>query len=157
MPTEEAIVIADITECLWGDDPGIFNELYAECVGQYLRWGDQQHIISYYYSTGYYGRRAEDSKKQNDHLNLLGTISWEDILLEEIYEAFAERDWDKQRAELIQAGAVIASMIRDGDRAHRKTEDAAKSELEHTAVPSTHPRSSASIHHADQTAERRDQ
>jgi hypothetical protein len=150
MPTEEAIVIADITECLWGDDPGIFNELYAECVGQYLRWGDQQHIISYYYSTGYYGRRAEDSKKQNAHLNKLGTISWEDILLEEIYEAFAERDWTKQRAELVQSAAVIASMIRDGDRAHRKTEDAAKSELEHTAVGTP-------VHQPDQTAERRDQ
>lgn len=41
--------------------------------------------------------------------------SWRHVLLEEIYEALAEHEPDRLRAELVQAGAVIVAWIEDLD------------------------------------------
>lgn len=43
-------------------------------------------------------------------------LDWTGILLEEVYEALAEEDPAKLRAELIQAGAVIVAWIECMDR-----------------------------------------
>jgi hypothetical protein len=44
-----------------------------------------------------------------------GTLTWRHIAEEEIYEAFAEEDPVKLRAELVQAAAVLAAWIEDID------------------------------------------
>jgi hypothetical protein len=47
------------------------------------------------------------------------TLTWADILEEEIAEALAESDPVKLRAELVQSGAVIVAWIEAIDRARR--------------------------------------
>ena len=44
-----------------------------------------------------------------------GTLTWKDILLEEVYEACAESDRQRLRAELVQVAAVCVSWIEDID------------------------------------------
>jgi len=50
-----------------------------------------------------------------------GTVTWADILLEEVAEAFAEDDPAKLREELVQSGAVILKWIEKLDRAEVMT------------------------------------
>lgn len=45
-----------------------------------------------------------------------GTVTWKDILLEEVFEALAEEDPAKLRAELIQVAAVAAQWVEAIDR-----------------------------------------
>lgn len=45
-----------------------------------------------------------------------GTVTWRDVLREEVYEAFAEVDPAKLRAELVQVAAVAARWVEDIDR-----------------------------------------
>jgi len=45
-----------------------------------------------------------------------GTLTWRDILLEEIFEALAEEDPEKLRAELIQVAAVAVAQVEAIDR-----------------------------------------
>ncbi len=40
-----------------------------------------------------------------------GSITWRDILTEEVFEAYAEKDLEKLRAELIQVAAVAVKMV----------------------------------------------
>lgn len=45
-----------------------------------------------------------------------GTVSWKDIFLEEVFEALAEEDTTKLRAELIQVAAVAQQWVEAIDR-----------------------------------------
>lgn len=45
-----------------------------------------------------------------------GTVTWKDILLEEVFEATAEEDPDKLRMELIQVAAVATQWVEAIDR-----------------------------------------
>jgi SpoVK/Ycf46/Vps4 family AAA+-type ATPase len=45
-----------------------------------------------------------------------GEISWSNILMEEVYEAFAETGPEKQREELVQVAAVAVEIIEYLDR-----------------------------------------
>jgi len=45
-----------------------------------------------------------------------GSVTWRDILLEEVFEALAEEDLDRLRTELIQVSAVCQGWIRSIDR-----------------------------------------
>lgn len=58
---------------------------------------------------------ADQAKQRTDRASAFGGATWKDILEEEIWEAYAEEDWELCRAELIQVAAVAISWIEDSD------------------------------------------
>lgn len=55
-------------------------------------------------------------KRENDTRVREGRLAWDGVLLEEVYEALAERDPARQRAELVQVAAVAVAAIEALDR-----------------------------------------
>lgn len=107
----------------------VLAEIHAERLRQDERWGQQNH--STYFpgletvSAQGYAREATRLKSLNDQtvaeLNTQGYASdrnctWDTIFREEVYEALAEEDPQKRRAELVQAAAVAVAMIECIDR-----------------------------------------
>jgi hypothetical protein len=97
--------------------PGIkrfAEQIDRERQAQLAKFGDQKHPDG----TGaeYYVGMADQAREDVEHAaeSLTGP-RWSLILLEEVYEALAEHDPAKLRAELVQAGAVIAAWIYDID------------------------------------------
>lgn len=91
----------------------IFYEMSDETARQYEKWGDQRHPDG----TGlHYPFRAAQAKIDCEAARALGELTWRDILIEEVYEALAETDPAKLRAELVQVAAVCATWIYDIDR-----------------------------------------
>lgn len=45
-----------------------------------------------------------------------GSMTWRHVLAEEVAEAFAEKDYEELRGELVQVAAVAAAWIEDLDR-----------------------------------------
>lgn len=79
------------------------------------KWGEQNHLDG----TG----TEPDDKAKADQARAItnrrakaGTLTWRDIAREEVYEAFAEVDEVKLRAELIQAAAVFTAWAEAIDR-----------------------------------------
>jgi hypothetical protein len=90
------------------------EEIDAERQRQLEKFGDQHHPDG----TGaeYYVAMADEAR--DDVERFLAQHSgpeWALILLEEVYEALAEADPAKLRAELIQCSAVIQAWIHDID------------------------------------------
>jgi hypothetical protein len=93
----------------------IFGEVAEERDRQIAKWGAGHQTHAHMRYPAQYWRFASDiAKFTNDGLSQ-DDISWQDILLEEVAEAFAEEDWLKRRAELIQVMAVACAEIEDGD------------------------------------------
>lgn len=87
----------------------------AERQAQLAKWGDQRHSDG----TGaeYYVGMADEAREDVERfLAEHSGPEWALILLEEVYEALAESDPAKLRAELVQSAAVIAAWIADLDR-----------------------------------------
>jgi hypothetical protein len=126
--------------------PGFFNEIDKERGAQHAKWGDQ-HWPSGTATSPDDKEMADEAKRVVDIAMHVGDLTWRDILVEEILEAFAEKDWLKIRTELVQSAAVIAAWIEDRDEAYREA----------TGGPVTYPRASPPVHHADQGTEGRDQ
>jgi hypothetical protein len=99
-------VIADITE-----------EIHQERLSQIARWGQQDHPSS---ASELDRKRAEKNadhwKQRNDARAEAGILSWDGILLEEVWEALAEEDETRRREELIQVAAVAAAEVEAIDR-----------------------------------------
>jgi len=99
------------------------EEVTAERHRQLTTWGDQRH------PDGTGGRRARDAcnyvRNHTESNAVNGALTWHDILKEEVFEAFAESDPDRLRAELIQVAAVAAAWIYDIDRREPKPGQAA--------------------------------
>ena len=55
-------------------------------------------------------------EEDNDERVERGSLAWDGILLEEVYEAFAEEDPIKLRSELVQVAAVAVQWIAAIDR-----------------------------------------
>jgi len=62
------------------------------------------------------------AKAATDKAAKEGTVSWADILLEEVFEALAESDPEKLRTELIQTAAVATQWAEAIDRRQRIAE-----------------------------------
>ena len=61
-------------------------------------------------------RNARDaSQAHSDRQEAAGTITWTDILLEEVFEALAETDPARLREELVQVAAVALAIVEDLD------------------------------------------
>lgn len=102
-------------------DLDIVNDLASEVIeermNQFDQWGQQDHPSSYGESLRrQYAREAENAKAINAARVEAGSLSWDGILLEEVFEALGEIDPLLRRAELIQVAAVALGEIEAIDR-----------------------------------------
>ncbi len=101
----------------------IVSEFILEQEAQDEKWGEQNHPNG----TGSFADnwQAKVSRSKTDTAARSGVLTWKDILIEEVHEAFAESDPAKLRAELVQSAAVIAQWIAKIDRDAKKLADLA--------------------------------
>lgn len=92
----------------------VLIEVDLERTEQDQRWGEQNHPDG----TGLpYDRwAADDAKTSYEIAAHRGEITWRHILREEVFEALAESDPARLRAELIQVAAVAVAWIEAIDR-----------------------------------------
>lgn len=92
----------------------VFAAIGDERIRQIQKWGPQHHpdgtgALGYAAHAGFY-------KSWNDTAEAAGIEAvWSDILLEELFEALAEKDQALLRAELVQVAAVAVAWIEDID------------------------------------------
>lgn len=92
---------------------GIADDIWDERERQNEKWGDQHHPdgTGDQYAVGL----AEENRNVCQTNAANGNVTWMDILLEEVWEALAEDDLGKLRAELIQVAAVCCAWVEDID------------------------------------------
>ncbi|WP_406338236.1 hypothetical protein OG987_13265 [Streptomyces sp. NBC_01620] len=97
--------------------PGVRDfaeDIDQERQAQLKKFGEQRHPdgtgMHYQKALADQERRACQAAFEN------GRGTWRHILHEEVYEAFAEKDPDKLRTELLQVAAVCAAWISDIDQ-----------------------------------------
>ena len=87
----------------------ILQKIQQERRRQDAKWGEQNlPIKNPWYE---YEELANEAKSICETCLEDGSISWHEILQEEVAEVFAEDDPKKQAEELIQVAAVCVSMI----------------------------------------------
>lgn len=93
---------------------GVLAEIAAERRAQDAKWGEQNHPDG---TGGTTMRLLADRKRaRTQELAELDEVAWSDILAEEVYEAMAEDDPAKLRAELVQVAAVATAWMEAIDR-----------------------------------------
>jgi hypothetical protein len=92
----------------------ILAAVVSERKRQEVLWGEQNHPdagpipeLERHYAR----QRADEWKRVNAVRVRGGFLSWDGILLEEVYEALAESDPEKLRTELVQSMAVILNWL----------------------------------------------
>lgn len=114
------------------------REIRDEREAQDAKWGEQNHPDHDPHDIpvvlrNEYAFRAERWKEINAQRAEYGCevkarqpdaecTAWDGILLEEVYEALAEKDPARRRAELIQSAAVIVAWIEAIDRRTSRTD-----------------------------------
>lgn len=93
---------------------GHMAEVDAERQRQLKKWGDQHHPDGTGGSQALY--TADRYRSVVDEAFKTEGPTWRDVLLEEVYEALAEKDPQALRTELVQCAAVIQAWISDIDR-----------------------------------------
>lgn len=96
----------------------ILDEIREERKRQDDKWGEQNHPITLLPAKDAESV-ANDLREKCDEAFKAGEGSWEDILLEEVYEALeqsAKGNYLETREELIQVAAVVVAMIECLDR-----------------------------------------
>lgn len=96
----------------------VFQDVYLERLAQDAKWGIQNHpngtgpdnILSEI------GVTADLTREWCDEAANIGRLTWANILLEEMAEAFEETDPVKLRTELIQVIAVACGFVEKIDR-----------------------------------------
>lgn len=100
----------------------VLDDIHWERVNQDEKWGEQNHpngtgpdVINPIIATTMRSR-ADFAREicNNEHNNGRGT--WQQVLEEEVSEAFAESDPQKLREELIQTAAVAVAWVEAIDR-----------------------------------------
>jgi len=91
-----------------GSTAAVLDELLAERQRQTAKHGDQSHLPN--------GTGPELILCDLPFMGGNGSITFEMILLEEVFEAIAESDLAKLRAELIQVAAVAVQFVEAIDR-----------------------------------------
>lgn len=92
----------------------VLDEVYLERKRQHERWGEQNHPDGTAGRTTYLA--AHRAKKRCTEAFEAGRGTWRHILAEEVAEAFAERDPEKLRNELVQVAAVATQWVEAIDR-----------------------------------------
>ena len=111
---------------------GVLQEVEWERGAQDRKWGEQNHPNvhpeAYWWGSPYVEARARADfwKAENARRVEKGTLSWDGILLEEVYEALSEEDPDLLTDELIQVAAVAVAWVEASDRAEVREADAIK-------------------------------
>jgi hypothetical protein len=93
----------------------VLGEIAGELTRQTEKWGEQNHPNGTGYD--YLQIKADAARIHADVAAEDGTLTWHDILKEEVYEALAESDPHKLREELVHVAAVAAQWIEAIDRA----------------------------------------
>jgi hypothetical protein len=106
------------------------TEIIEERARQDIKWGEQNHpngtgpdglllddVTDHRHGIRRFKALRNDAIVQTDLRATDGTLTFADILLEEVFEALAEKDPAKLRAELIQVAAVAAQWVEAIDRA----------------------------------------
>lgn len=109
----------NVTDCECSNRPApvgrslILGEINAERFRQIAKFG-KQHCED---GTGgpVMARKADEAKACCEYLAKHGGVDWRAVLLEEVFEAMAESDLAKLRAELVQTSAVCVAWIEDID------------------------------------------
>jgi thiosulfate/3-mercaptopyruvate sulfurtransferase len=107
----------------------ITEEVAVERDNQEITWGQQNHPSCYGESSRrQFEKQAETWKQINEARVAEGCVTWDGILLEEVFEALAESDDAARRAELIQVAAVAVAEIEAIDRRMSVASEAAVTE-----------------------------
>lgn len=102
----------------------IFADINAERDKQHLRWGEQHRpntkegvdVAAVSHVRDRLRQLCNQAEEDGPMSGYTGGASWQHILDEEIYEAYAEmHNKEAMREELIQAAAVIVAWIEDLD------------------------------------------
>jgi hypothetical protein len=105
----------------WDKDAtySVLDDVAAERKNQVEElWGVQHHPDGT--NPIAYKPLADQARERTDLAAKVDQLTWLDIAKEEMFEAFAEREWPKLRKELIQTAAVIVAWVEDGDGGNRK-------------------------------------
>lgn len=101
----------------------VCREVIQERVRQEAKWGEQNHpdgTTPGFLWTALFRRSmaesAEIAKQEVDLDARLGQSTYAGIFLEEVFEALAEEDPARLRAELIQVAAVAVAWVESIDR-----------------------------------------
>lgn len=94
--------------------PGVLNEVLAERERQEAKWGEQNHPDGTSHER--FGPTSVAQKMRVDGMARRGTLTYFEILQEEFWEAAAEEDPAKLRAELVQVAAVAVAWVECIDR-----------------------------------------
>lgn len=101
----------------------VLAEVRAERRAQYEKWGQQDRPslpVDFDISMAKLNERV--AKSMVETASALGTLSFHDILFEEIHEAVASENEEDMRAELIQVAATAVAWVEAIDRRrHGKT------------------------------------
>lgn len=93
---------------------GVLEEVLQERRRQFAKWGQQNQLNgtgSKYMQTLANAHKLRCEYKASDQ-----TVTWLDILLEEVYEAAAESNPSRLREELIQISALAVQWVQHIDR-----------------------------------------
>jgi hypothetical protein len=90
----------------------IFPDIVDEYERSVEKHGEQSLPLG---SDPVYADYAESWREECEMRRANGTLTWREILMEEIHEAFAETEYHAQRAELVQVANVVMKMIADLD------------------------------------------
>lgn len=106
----------------------VMSEIAAERTRQDQKWGEQNHPNGtgpqhVWVFTGPAEHVATATRDEANHQAQQGKLTWLDIQLEELAEAFAEDNPAKLRAELVQVAAVAVAWIEAIDRSASRTVD----------------------------------
>lgn len=98
----------------------VLLEVETERKAQDKRWGEQNHPQQGGNAPdkgiAHYAELADQWKAFNDARVAAGTLGFDSILLEEVYEALGETDTALRREELLQVAAVAVCAIEALDR-----------------------------------------
>jgi len=92
----------------------IFQEIQNEREAQDAKFGIQNHCMHNFFDRNFCKMKEKFFREINKKEDF--RFSWLTVLLEEVYEAFAETKIEKQRAEMIQVAAVAVAIIEYLDR-----------------------------------------
>ncbi|AMM44258.1 hydrolase domain protein [Arthrobacter phage KellEzio] len=104
----------------------VLDEIHAERLNQHVKWGEQHHpngtgaVEPFLGGEQFYYLASQTRYQTNNHAEQ-GKVTYADILLEEVFEAMAEADPAKLRAELIQVAAVAVQWVQIIDKRKRET------------------------------------
>jgi predicted house-cleaning noncanonical NTP pyrophosphatase (MazG superfamily) len=100
-------------------EPGALSRVLADIAGerdaQQRLWGPQEFPDG---SGPEYADRADAAKAECAAAAKRGGLTWRHILAEEFFEALAESDPERLRAELVQTAAVAVQWVQSLDRRH---------------------------------------